>query len=110
MAQTLGEISRRPYAPGPDREPYEVYTPDDGCRVAPSCLACPRETCIYDAADGTVPPDSVHRQRADAVERLVDQDQGLPRDQAITQVSREMGVWPRTIWRSMRKLREGVYG
>lgn len=32
----------------PDPSPRFLDHPDKGCRIAPSCLACPLKTCILD--------------------------------------------------------------
>ncbi len=48
--QRIGGVARsrpRPY----DKDPSRAY-PDDGCSVAPRCLACPLPVCRYDGAAG----------------------------------------------------------
>lgn len=68
---------------------------DDGCSLAPSCLACPLITCRYDMA----PKQAVAMVAAYRVRALL--AQGLTMDA----VAAQMGTHRRTVFRLKKQLR-----
>lgn len=108
----LGEIGYRAYTPQPDLEGGHQYIPDEGCRLHPSCLSCPLEKCVYDKEGHQevieVFNRAKHRARAEAVTRYM--EQGVPRVTAVYQTAWDLGVEPRTVYRSIQKVRESSNG
>lgn len=60
----------------------------DGCHVAPSCLRCPLERCVFDGADGHVP---VGSERARSVGQQLQIERQRERAMEIIRVAREYG-------------------
>ena len=52
-------------APADDPLPEDTFYRDTGCKVAPSCLACPLALCIFDR------PGTPSERRRDGRDRLV---------------------------------------
>ena len=45
-------VEKRHRIPLVDRRPEETHYRDTGCELAPSCLQCPMERCVYDEPEG----------------------------------------------------------
>ena len=82
----------------PDNYPYK----DDGCRIAPRCLNCPLERCIYDYDDRNVQR-AARRARQDTRQKQVAEllAQGLFR----IEIARRIGASLRTVERDLKEIR-----
>ena len=82
----------------PENYPYT----DDGCHIAPRCLTCPLERCIYDY-DGRDVQRAVSRARRDARQKQVAEllTQGLYR----IEIARRIGASLRTVERDLKEIR-----
>ena len=82
----------------PDNYPYT----DDGCRIAPRCLSCPLERCIYDYDDRDVQR-AASRARQDARQKQAAEllAQGFYR----IEIAQRLGVSLRTVERDVKEIR-----
>ncbi|MBI2885731.1 MAG: GntR family transcriptional regulator [Chloroflexi bacterium] len=88
-----------------DRLPEHVHYQDTGCTVAPSCLHCPLERCIYDEPLGDP---GAHQETRDAEifrryqETAAGSGRRLP---DIRSLAAHFGVSRRTIHRVVQRMR-----
>jgi hypothetical protein len=80
----------------------DIPSPDTGCRLHPSCLACPRPMCIYD--EDVIPFAAVNTARKERRTAIVTSVKERGRGYgAVKATAQEFGVSPSTVWNALRK-------
>ena len=86
-----------------DMLPEHVNYRDKGCHVAPACLTCPLERCIYDVDRNAEFLAGRRERRALNRERIAAlQAQGIRR---ASEIAARMGMGKRTVQRELQEMR-----
>ena len=80
-----------------DEMAYQNYIPDLGCKLAPSCLACPLPVCQYD--ESAVPP--AHTQIRQERDRQM--AMAVESGSTLEEVADQFGIVRATAYRAVRR-------